>query len=639
MRDNGAWIGWVALVMGAMAGLATAYWVQGFGLAFPSELKEARELGIVSRLILQDYPKSRDLIGFMLVAGLPVMAAIAFWWPFRNQPRNLVPPENPLPSRRAALWGIGVALLLFLASWHQTLIRVPNFNDYAGAWPLLGEQGATLAWVQSISSGGIFGRDFFSLYGPMFVYPLAWWMDFTGDYNALVERQYKIVLNALAFGFLGYGLLTHLRSRLLATLFVVILWMMFPALCQLSANTNILRSVLGLVVIGCIVRAMQMSQWRTAAVGGAVLGQALLFSQEVGMSALLTSLLLVFIAPATDAGQQKYRRLTILGALLLATAASMAPMTAYLVANGAGAAMLDSLVGYPRLVMLGFGGLEFPDLRALFESPRHFLIHYSVIAIYVGSAIAILVAAIQRQWSFRLLLATGLTVFGLLLFRQALGRSDTDQTLKVIIPAILLTALWMEELWQRIWSGNALSAEQIPRALLLLAVVSNLIVGVMLDPLVKLRAEFSWASAIGMPGKFDVIPTGIDLPRFPRLSVFVDPATASTLTEVDNFLQSRAAPDDAVYFFPNEAAYYFLLNRKNPTRYALSYFAASYERQREITADLERSRCRYVVFNKRAWRIDNIPESVQVPIIVEYIQRHYRFVETLYTTDIYERVP
>ena len=92
--------------------------------------------------------------------------------------------------------------------------------------------------------------------------------------------------------------------------------------------------------------------------------------------------------------------------------------------------------------------------------------------------------------------------------------------------------------------------------------------------------------------------------------------------KINTFLQAHTRAGDYVYFFPNEAAYYFLFNRNNPTRYPLAYQAITYEQRREVVAELAAKRPEYVVFSRSTWRVDNIPETVQVPEIIDYIGKN-----------------
>ena len=96
-------------------------------------------------------------------------------------------------------------------------------------------------------------------------------------------------------------------------------------------------------------------------------------------------------------------------------------------------------------------------------------------------------------------------------------------------------------------------------------------------------------------------------------------------------------PGDYVYFFPNEAIYYFLFNRNNPTRYASAYLAVTADHRRELVADLELNRPRYVIYSLKTWRMDDIGETIQVPEVVNYLRRAYRPVVNLGDVVVLER--
>jgi hypothetical protein len=95
------------------------------------------------------------------------------------------------------------------------------------------------------------------------------------------------------------------------------------------------------------------------------------------------------------------------------------------------------------------------------------------------------------------------------------------------------------------------------------------------------------------------------------------------VAKIRSFLARNTAPGEYVYFYPNEAAYYFLFDRKNPTRFAFSYQAVTAEQRREIIRDLEAKKPRFVIYSRRVWLIDNIQPSVQVPELSSYLADHY----------------
>jgi hypothetical protein len=98
-----------------------------------------------------------------------------------------------------------------------------------------------------------------------------------------------------------------------------------------------------------------------------------------------------------------------------------------------------------------------------------------------------------------------------------------------------------------------------------------------------------------------------------------------TLREVTKWLREHSEPTDPVLFLPNQAAYYFLVDRRNPTRYALSHQMVTDEHRREALADLEGSPPRYVVWAPESLRLDDIPHEAYIgPDIMEWIRSHYQ---------------
>lgn len=626
------------LCLGALAGYALAWWLHGFGFADPGELAAAREAGIVSRTTLAGYAKSRDLYNALIALALPVAAAAALWWGagVRSALGSHFLQGGFVPHGFAAwlYWPLVVAIAV--ASWHTNAVTATPWSDYAGAWYYLGEQGATLAWVHSLGTGGVFGRDFFSLYGPMFVYPLRWLMDLWGDDSALVERYYKYILQIGAFALLTFLLLRTLRLRLLALALAIVIAAAYPALIPPSANTSLLRTALSLFALGAVALWIDTRAERWRWIGGLALGQALLFAHEAAIPAAGACLLLLYadgLLRGTGHGAALRACLAFVAIGLL----SMTPMLVYLLASGAGAALLDSLIGYPRLVLLGFGGQPFPSLRDWLPGhPAEHAIHYAVLALYSASALATGLAWAKGTRSPRLLWAAGLTLFGLALFRQALGRSAAEQTLKVALPALFLAALWLDAAWGRVVRWREAPAAALVPALCAAGVVAAL-AGIGLDDELRFRMGTAWRIATWWEHKFATPQELLSGPVHPRVGFPLDPQTQASIGEIDELLERHARPGEPVYFFPNEAAYYHLFRRTNPTRYVLGYFAPSFERQREVIRDLDARRVRLVVFSPRTWRVDDIPETVQIPLIVDYLRQNYRLLAAGRSVDLYLR--
>jgi len=95
---------------------------------------------------------------------------------------------------------------------------------------------------------------------------------------------------------------------------------------------------------------------------------------------------------------------------------------------------------------------------------------------------------------------------------------------------------------------------------------------------------------------------------------------------------------DGVYFFPSEAAYYFLSDRPVPLRYLWAYDAATPTMQRQAIEDLEESKPRWLFRSTDTFSIDHIPRAHLMPQIDTYLKDNYRLVEVLAGATLHERV-
>lgn len=643
-------LGWLyaqhlgVLIGGASLGALLALVVGGIPIDFSAEIARARELGIVSKTILAGYPKSRDLVNALSVVGLPVLVAFAGWlvWSRRDRSRLRAllshpdPPRTPSSGLRRWLVPALVASIGLVLTFNINVFYRPGFNAHVGAWIFLGEQGELLEWAGRTLQGQVFGRDYFCLYGPMLIYPLAAALKIFGT-NVVVARVYSYALNLVGYAIGIFFLDRTLRTRTGFALSSLVFLLAFNMLYSFTANTTLLRAALG--VLPLLLMHLNHAKPQTALVvaAGAVAGQSLLFSQEIGLCCLATLGLWVGLELLLERDLPRAAREA--GLLLASVCASVAPFAVYLALHGALGAALESLYGFPRLATLGFGSLPFPSFRAFVAHPiaSGAVFHYWVIGVYGVSLLGLL----PRLWlgvrDPRLPLEGALTVFGLLIFRIALGRSGEVNVFRSALPAFLLCFLHLERAARVALRGRprALRIGGAAQATVWALSLGGLFAG---SPYLESRLVAQLHDLAHASGKLTLVESGRSLPTLERAGVFVDDTTARSIDQIQDFLSANTRPGEYVYFFPNEAIYYFLFDRRNPTRYALSYFAISRQQRLELVRELEDKKPRYVVFSPRTWRVDGIPEAIQVPEVVAYLRRHYRPVRSSPDVVFLERV-
>lgn len=628
---------------GALLGLGAAYLLGGISFDFPDEIDHARQLGIVSKTILAGYPKSRDLLNYLFVLGLPVICALIPWlvWSRRNkkplknllwesefQPRPLRGSRNLYPFLLVVVAGLFI-------TFNINMFYQPSFNPYVKAWILLGEEGEMLEWAQRVLNGEVYGKDYFCLYGPMLIYPLAWFLELFGE-TVAVARVYAHVLNVLGYGIAVVFLYKTARSRTSFVLYAILYLFVFNMISFVAPKSTPLRFLLGILPLLMIYLNSYSQSRAILMIAGVFAGQSLLFSQEAGICCVAT---VAFIALADLCVESDRRQVLRNGTLFTAgIVLSVSPFFAYLVLNGAVGSFFESIYGYPRLVMLGFGALPFPSFGDFVASPLTggAFFNYWVICVYIVSLLSSVPSLLIGRMDRRTRLKLALAVFGIILFRVALARSAETNVLKVAHPAFLLCFLHIDGALQTIRFGSHFKV-RMGAIIQAGAWIVSLFLLLTHSPFLRAKLTVESRELWEPSQKFRVAASGSAVPEVERLGVFVDKATAASLSDIQWFLSNRTRPRDFVYVFPNEPIYYFLFDRRNPTRFAMSYFAISREQRQELVKDLEEKRPRYIVYSPNTWRVDDIAEDVQVPEVVAYIRQSYHLLIELRDVVILQR--
>ncbi len=618
---------WAILIAGFLAGLCAVALVDLIPFDFSAELAKARSLGIVSPTILSGYPKSKDILFFATLILFPVGFSLGAWLLWSKNRRSelvaLIAPEGPsappaIGSRKIAVLAVSVVIV-----WLS--FDINGFYAPTGGWMFAGEAGEYLAWADILLHGGTYARDFFCIYGPLMVYPLAWTMKLLGT-SVVIYRIHGYILQMITYAvFIAFLHLT-IRRR----------WVFLGAAFFCLFITPGPRSALGIVPLLILYRNIGSGGKIPIAASGVALGVSLLFSQEAGLCALIaTGAFLLLDAHDRGAYRQFIRQagLVIAGSLLV-----IIPALAYFYQQDALGRFFESIYGYPKLSTLGYAALPFPHLTDFLADPlsNGLYLPYWIIGIYLAAAISFSVVLLLGRGSRDVYFRAAVLVYGLLLFRIALGRSDMSHFINSSLPAFLLVFLMIDDLAGGLSRGlpAALRAGRIAIAAAIIMALALVIART--D---RFRNDFldTLDEAGKVSSKFTVEKAGVILPQLDRAGIYFDPETAETFTKIDNALNRYTKAGDYVLFFPNEAGYYFLFNRRCPTRYVFSYFAVTSEQRMEMIADLEKRRPPYVVYSLDTWRIDDIPEGVQVPEVTNYLREKYELAENLGGTAILRR--
>jgi len=155
--------------------------------------------------------------------------------------------------------------------------------------------------------------------------------------------------------------------------------------------------------------------------------------------------------------------------------------------------------------------------------------------------------------------------------------------------------------------------------------------------------EIAERTLIRLP-RFGAIPPQYEAYVQPNIEragrILTPPAQAREIERVVAYIQENTAPTEPIFDLSNQAAYYFLADRPNPTRYPLVVYASPEPLQKEVIADLERAKPKYVIFTTGSgW--GNGPDGIQtvdrVPLVTAYIRSNYETDVKIESVSIWKR--
>ena len=115
---------------------------------------------------------------------------------------------------------------------------------------------------------------------------------------------------------------------------------------------------------------------------------------------------------------------------------------------------------------------------------------------------------------------------------------------------------------------------------------------------------------------------------------------AEHVARVVAYIQNHTQPNERIFDFTNQGAYYFFANRPSVTRYHQIAYASTPDMQMEVIYGLENDKTNLVIFKTGGWfdRIDGIPSEQRHPIISQYIKEHYKLAIDISDTQILNRM-
>jgi hypothetical protein len=411
-----------------------------------------------------------------------------------------------------------------------------------------------------VLDGQLPNRDFVSLQPPLSFYSVALVFELLGESLASM-RALGLLLHTL-IALLVYALARQLTRSLPAlvvalpaTMVGLPLFLFVPFAVWQGMALSLFAALLFMRAV-----ANGAAGWGIAA--GSVTALALLARHDQGLY-LVVSLLAyaVFLRVADDRSGDPVAVSRLLGRWAVGFGAVVLPLASVWFLAGAASDMLEQLVVFPLTTYARTSSIPMPWFRASQHTGESLLVACFYLPPLVQGLTAVWLGATFVRGGFRKREATiaFVVIFAALFYLQVVTRSDVNHLLVTLAPFFALCGVWMGEAMERTSSriGSLLGGESRRRdALLGAALVLACACGIGVWAGVQLRPHLSRS--------FDEPMATVSLPR---AGIRLEEPRARALTQLVTIIGHQVPPDRSILCLPYQPMFYFLAERRNPTRW------------------------------------------------------------------------
>jgi hypothetical protein len=493
------------------------------------------------------------------------------------------------------------------------IIYNPSF--YVGNFDTV-EEGFFLGWVQRLINGQVLYRDA-SLYHPPFItWAMYYFMRLT-SFTLYSERLFLHMLQIVG----GVIYFFFLRKVVGKTWVVVLVFGLFLSLVGTEVRNNVeFRVASGMV--GILTLFVYFEKQKPVYLFGAGVFSALavFVSYETGLSSLAT----VFIAlnfllphPRFYSREKIKLNMVLMGGVLM----GLLPILILLYFQGALNGLWSQSVFYASSFSKGY--FNVPLDRALSLSYFHFHIFYQYLSsnAFWWEAVRMILTGGFLYFGYKLVKREELdlqsryvgtaVLFGIILFRASLGRSDWYHLLFLVPAALAIFGFTLAKLSY----FSKFSAILISFFMLFVIAGDRVNSAFLQSQIFKFQ---TYGRVVGDYKEF----------AFPR-GAGVRLGESANVEDVDNlvkFLQERVSIQETIFSFPWMPEIYFYTDRGNATSYDVPYAFYSEEYQVEMISEMEIDSSKFVVFVEGMNFGGLTAESL--PLVNSFILENYEEVES-----------
>jgi hypothetical protein len=313
----------------------------------------------------------------------------------------------------------------------------------------------------------------------------------------------------------------------------------------------------------------------------------------------------------------------LVSAWAMSAAALAVPLGLYWAASGALPSMFRQLVWFPLTRYAETSSLPMPRL-GFDQPPEAFLLallFYLPPAVAGATAIWLLVSAVRRRFCQEHARVAFIAALSLSFYFQVLIRSDVFHLLITLAPFFVLCGCVLDR-------ASSLLERRIRKVVGPEARWNSFVAGpAVLLAALSSAALFLWFTAPVLLPRPDPDARTLSIDRG---GVFLAPGRASGIEAVKETIQHYAEPDRSILCLPYQPMFYFLAERRNPTRW--NYIWPGDQSEEDHRALIEQAReDPPAVVVIAGWREVN----EYAPVILEYVDFEYRLAYDLSDMAIY----
>ncbi len=498
---------------------------------------------------------------------------------------------------------IAIVLIFWGGGWGSPFIGPSNFID----------EGQFGAWINHINHGEHLFKDIFIVYGPLSVYALLWLAKLFG-FSIFLIREY-LTLGALP-GFVVLYLISYKFSFSKSLRYM--LYLVFLLLPILSMRQGMF--MLGLYLFLSAYEKGVLYRF----IAGVVIIISLLVSQEYGIFLIALFIIRASFEYLKKVGNYKYILSIACGIVI-----SFSIFATIAIGNGWFVEYIRDTVD----VITSFSGQNVPNgmnFPKLFESPANITtpfqaikiffdttrIYYYSLVVYVISIQYLIISAFSKKSSKEHLYLFFITLSGLLIMPSLITRPGIANFFGLLWPVIIILFYFINLLIKEV-AGKKKNIVTLLLLTLCCLFIARVISLYRPNLAQRVRDISLIPKVIGSNNSIARVGT-MDLKREQTKQVL----------GMKRIVDKYSKEGEFIFFFNDEPMYYFLFNRRNPTRFDLPFAANTLSKRYELLNSIRTNKTKLIIIDQNVWAVDGINNARRLPELYSYIIENYERVKT-----------